>query len=118
MALAIKLNRVRHIIRVSSFLAESLDLFHQFLVDRVLQQVDLCPLGAIYGLLNRISLYRLQVSRSACVSCGKCQSACPMGVNPARNPGAAECIRCGECVVACPQQALLLKFSTDATKQY
>ena len=47
MALAIKLNRVRHIIRVSSFLAESLDLFHQFLVDRVLQQVDLCPLGAI-----------------------------------------------------------------------
>ena len=78
----------------------------------------LCPLGAIYGLLNRISLYRLQVSRSACVSCGKCQNACPMGVNPVRKPGAAECIRCGECVAACPQQALLLKFSTDATKQY
>ncbi len=73
----------------------------------------LCPLGAIYGLLNRISLYRLQLSREACVACGKCQSACPMGVNPVGNPGAAECIRCGECVAACPRQALSLRFSAD-----
>ncbi len=72
---------------------------------------SLCPLGAIYGLLNRISLYRLQLRREACVACGKCRSVCHMGVDPARNPGAAECIRCGECVAACPEQALSLGFS-------
>lgn len=72
---------------------------------------SICPLGAIYGLLNRISLYRLQLRREACVACGKCRSVCHMGVDPARNPGAAECIRCGECVAACPGQALSLGFS-------
>jgi len=71
----------------------------------------LCPLGAIYGLLNRLSLYRLQVRQETCVSCGKCRNACPMGVDPVRDPGSAECIRCGECVSACPQQALCLGFS-------
>ena len=78
---------------------------------------SLCPLGAIYGLLNRISLYRLQLRREACVACGKCQSACPMGVDPVRNPGAAECIRCGGCVTACSRQALSLRFSTAATRK-
>ena len=78
---------------------------------------SLCPLGAIYGLLNRISLYRLQLRREACVACGKCQSVCPMGVDPVRNPGAAECIRCGECVTACTRQALSLRFSTDAIRK-
>ena len=76
----------------------------------------LCPLGAIYGLLNRISLYRLQLKQEACVACGKCKSACAMGVNPVRNPGATECIRCGECVTACSRQALFLGFSTDTRK--
>ena len=78
---------------------------------------SLCPLGAIYGLLNRISLYRLQLRREACVACGKCQSVCPMGVDPVRNPGAAECIRCGECVTACTRQALSLRFSTGAIRK-
>ena len=48
---------------------------------------------------------------NALVACGKCRSVCHMGVDPARNPGAAECIRCGECVAACPEQALSLGFS-------
>lgn len=70
----------------------------------------LCPLGAIYGLLNKVSLYRLRVDKSKCVSCGKCARSCKMDVNPVKEPNSAECIRCGECAAACPTKAISLSF--------
>ena len=70
----------------------------------------LCPLGAIYGLLNKISFYRLHLSTDKCVHCGKCARVCPMDVDPVRNPSSAECIRCGACAAVCPKAALRLGF--------
>ena len=68
----------------------------------------LCPLGAFYGLLNRVSLYRMRPESEKCVSCGACTKSCPMQVDPAKTPNSAECIRCGACVRACPTGALRL----------
>ena len=70
----------------------------------------LCPLGAIYSLFNRISLYQLRLDKEKCVGCGACARACRMGVDPSRQPNAAECIRCGDCVAACPVRALEAGF--------
>lgn len=66
----------------------------------------LCPLGAIYGLFNRFSLYRLEVDPERCTSCGRCAKQCAMGVNVFTNPNSAECIRCGKCIDQCPQGAI------------
>lgn len=66
----------------------------------------LCPLGAIYGLMNPISAYRIRVDKNACVHCGQCEKACPMAVNPSVNPNSPECIRCGRCVSLCPTRCL------------
>ncbi|MCL1817142.1 MAG: 4Fe-4S binding protein [Clostridiales bacterium] len=66
----------------------------------------LCPLGAIYGLFNRLSLYQLRCNKKNCIDCGLCQSNCKLGLNPAHHPNNAECIRCGDCVKTCPQGAL------------
>ena len=65
-----------------------------------------CPLGAIYGLLNRISFIRLQVDKSKCIGCGKCKKICRMEVNPVRQVDCAECILCGECKNVCPVGAI------------
>ena len=70
----------------------------------------MCPLGAIYGLLNKISIYHMECHKETCVSCGKCQKVCPMDVNPMDNPNSIECIRCGKCVTACPKESLELRF--------
>lgn len=70
----------------------------------------LCPLGAIYGLFNRISICHLDVDEHKCVDCGKCKQACKMEVDPVRTPDSAECIRCGACVDACPREAVRLGF--------
>ena len=70
----------------------------------------MCPLGAIYGLLNKISLYRVHVDRGSCVSCGKCASVCHMDIDPVAKPDSAECIRCGKCAACCPAQAIKIGF--------
>ena len=70
-----------------------------------------CPLGAIYGLFNRVALYRFQLDAARCTDCGACARACGMGVDPHRTPNSAECIRCGECIRACPHGALRTTLS-------
>lgn len=70
----------------------------------------MCPLGAIYGILNKISLYHVEIDKDRCISCGMCRLKCPMDVDPVKNPNSAECIRCGKCTTACHQQALHLRF--------
>ena len=70
----------------------------------------LCPLGAIYGVLNRVSLWRLEVDERKCVHCGKCARVCRMDVDPVRTPDSPECIRCGACAEACPAHAIKLGF--------
>lgn len=49
----------------------------------------LCPLGAIYGLLNRFSVYQMKVDQNSCIHCGKCESACKMGVDVTGNINSA-----------------------------
>jgi polyferredoxin len=70
----------------------------------------LCPLGAIYGLFNRLSLYQLRCHKESCVECGLCRNACRLGVDPLRESAGCECIRCGDCAAACPHRALSLGF--------
>ena len=74
----------------------------------------LCPLGAIYGLLNKLSLYRLRVDAVRCVSCGQCARVCPMDVDPVQTPDSAECIRCGKCAAQCPAKAICMGFRKSA----
>ena len=71
----------------------------------------LCPLGAFYGLCNRISICRLQVDSGRCTACGACSRACRMDVDVFRTPNHAECIRCGDCAAACPHGAITRVFS-------
>ena len=66
----------------------------------------LCPLGGLYSLFNRISLFRLDLDRSKCIDCGKCERACPMSVDIRKNINSGECIRCGICRSECPTDAI------------
>lgn len=66
----------------------------------------LCPLGAMYGLLNRISFYRLSIDEKKCVGCGRCARACPMLIDPTAAPNSSECVRCDRCAADCPSKAI------------
>lgn len=66
----------------------------------------ICPLGAIYAPLNKVSLFKLSCDRSKCISCGRCAEVCDMCVDPTEDPNSPECIRCLSCVHECPVKAL------------
>lgn len=66
----------------------------------------ICPLGAFFGLFNRISIYRIKFDPIACTSCKQCARACPVQVDPSLDPNQADCIRCHQCVETCPEGAL------------
>lgn len=66
----------------------------------------ICPLGAMYGLMNPVSLYRLRFNKDLCIRCGKCKKACKMCIDPMEQQNSVECVRCGDCVNACPTNAL------------
>ena len=65
-----------------------------------------CPLGAMYGLFNPISLYRYEVDKNKCIKCGACQKACDMNIKVWEKPNSTECIRCGKCMEACKEGAI------------
>ena len=77
----------------------------------------LCPLGAVYGLCNRFSLYRGEVDADKCIRCEKCAAACRMGVEPQKAINSAECIRCGDCARACPTGAIRMGFRTARSER-
>ena len=77
----------------------------------------ICPLGAFYALMNRVSLLGIRVDACKCVSCGKCSKACQMDVDVVRAPNHAECIRCGKCIGACPVDAISYRYGLDVSAE-
>ncbi len=76
----------------------------------------LCPLGAIYALMNKVSLCQMKVDQRKCVSCGKCAKVCKMDVNVTKTPNHTECIRCGMCIRACPTKAVRYRYGFGTGK--
>lgn len=66
----------------------------------------LCPLGAFYGLLNRVSLWRLCLDAEKCNDCGACSRVCPPGLQVTKQLNDPECIRCLRCASACREGAI------------
>lgn len=66
----------------------------------------ICPLGAVYGLFNKVSFLRYKVDETKCTKCGACQRVCKLNIKVYENPNSLDCIRCGECKAACPKKAL------------
>ena len=69
----------------------------------------ICPLGAIYGLFNKLALVSVKVDENRCNSCGACVRNCQMDV---RHVGDHECIHCARCISSCSQNALSFKAGT------
>jgi len=69
----------------------------------------LCPLGALQGLISRLSPWTIRRDSAACTLCRRCDRACPMGIPVSQLDAvrSERCNRCTACVEACPQQGAL-----------
>ena len=66
----------------------------------------ICPLGALYGLFNKLSFFGIKVDTHKCIDCNRCAVKCLLDV---KRPGDGECISCGQCIGVCPTQAIVWK---------
>jgi len=78
---------------------------------------NLCPLGALLGILSKYSLLKRSVSEG-CNECGACASVCQGGADPDKKEGwkNAECLYCWNCDDVCPQNAVMFGFSSRLFK--
>jgi len=83
----------------------------------------LCPVGAFYGLVGKVSVIRVAAPRrAACDHCMDCYAVCPEAhvITPAlKGPRpiilAGDCTNCGRCIDVCPQN--VFAFATKGSQQ-
>jgi polyferredoxin len=69
----------------------------------------LCPMGAFYGIIGKLSPHKIKRNDTICIACGKCNKVCPVNldVQHAQEVKSAECINCQICVLSCPKKGAL-----------
>lgn len=72
----------------------------------------LCPLGAFFGIVNKINLFGIKRDKKTCIDCGLCNRQCPANLNikEADELREADCISCGNCVKSCPKESLQFRI--------
>ena len=90
-------------IALSGYIAVFLTLGASLFIERPFCRYA-CPLGAINGLFNRFSIFRIRRQSSTCIDCGLCDKVCPAGINVSKvsSVNSPACNRCMKCVDICP----------------
>lgn len=66
----------------------------------------ICPGGALYSLLGRYRLFRIQRNVKSCNDCALCNAVCEFGLDPLHDDFGQECNNCTACIAVCPTDAL------------
>ena len=78
----------------------------------------ICPGGALYSLLGRYRLFRIQRKVDTCNDCAKCTAVCEFELDPMRDGFGQECNNCTACIAVCPTDALVFRTNIkDITYQ-
>ena len=69
----------------------------------------LCPMGALYAIVGKISPFKVARNEDACIGCGKCSKVCPMNIDVQhkKDVKSSECINCQTCILNCPKAGAL-----------
>lgn len=69
----------------------------------------LCPMGAFYGIVSKISFGKLTRDENTCINCGLCNKVCPANIKVSENStiSSSECINCQSCILSCPNKDTL-----------
>jgi len=66
----------------------------------------ICPLGALFGIINRFAIWRIGKNTADCINCGLCEQSCEGGCEPSGNIRISECILCFNCLDECREGVL------------
>ncbi|WP_160679061.1 FMN-binding protein [Clostridium sp. C8-1-8] len=66
----------------------------------------LCPLGAVFSIISKISILKINKPTEKCGKCRACTSVCSMGIPLYKKESVkgGECIECLKCIEICPRK--------------
>ncbi len=69
---------------------------------------NICPVGAILGLISKFSLLKIKIDTDKCASCGICENVCPSGCISVKEKSVDNetCIKCLRCMDQCKKDAI------------
>jgi polyferredoxin len=72
----------------------------------------LCPMGAVLGLFNPVSILKVRVDFDKCNHCEECLSVCPAKIEKVEDiQSCTDCTRCGRCMESCQNDAIKISAS-------
>ncbi len=63
----------------------------------------LCPIGALAGPSNKISLLKMYHNGNNCDGCNICKDVCPLDIDVMKDQNSSRCTRCADCIDKCPK---------------
>jgi polyferredoxin len=66
----------------------------------------ICPLGALFGVIDRFAIWRIGKNQNECVNCRLCEKSCEGGCEPADNIRISECVLCFNCLDDCKHEVI------------
>ena len=79
-----------------------------------------CPVGSLLGLVSKYSLFGIQIDRSKCVGCRKCENACKamcINIEGGKTVDGSRCVDCFNCLKKCKHGAISLTRRTHQLTQ-
>ncbi len=74
-----------------------------------------CPLGALFGVLSRLSLWRIGKVDASCPNCMLCEANCEGACRPAGAIRVHECVLCMNCMSECRHDLISYRTAPSAT---
>ncbi len=73
----------------------------------------ICPVGALLGLLSKVSLFKISINPKACTKCRKCEISCKSSCINSKEYEVdfSRCVACFNCTTSCGYNAIGYKFS-------
>jgi ferredoxin len=72
-----------------------------------------CPFGLVGWIVEKISIFKIQVNYDTCIACEACAKACPSSVMEAilkrERKTIPDCFSCATCIGVCPTNSISLK---------
>jgi polyferredoxin len=68
----------------------------------------LCPVGTVLGYLSTLSLFKIRIDESTCISCGKCAKTCKASCIDSKHStiDTSRCVACFDCIDSCSEHSI------------